>query len=1015
MLDPFKTMNCSWFQNISNIRVIKKFCVLMFFLAFQTANAQTYGWLTTIRPGGNEYCWDVAADEFGNFFGTGRVKANSTFGTTPFTASPPPISVAETDVFIAKYRKNGKLAWVKREGGIQPDWGRCVTADKDGNALIAGDYCDTANFGSFHLSKIGVATNRNIFVAKYDSVGNCLWAKFAGNAANYSRGYGITTDNAGNVYVGGHVSGPTNFDGKTFGVTGKNLPFLAKFSPSGNCIWAKHITCSTSGAIHDIIYNTTNHKFYAAGSYRGNITINSVTYPGNSPSWSDVFVLEVDSSGAFGWIKTAIGNYEDAPYGIELDSSGNIYVGGRFANDLTFNTTTIFSKVIGATATIANAHANGFITKYNPSGTVVWVETILSDTLVALQDIAVTKSGKVMVVSSVLKTVYLQDDTIPHLFSTDKSLLSCYDLDKNQLWFKVTGTGDPVASRCLVNGISTNGNNDVIMGGEYLGSTCNFDSFNVISGAGFDGWLAKLYMPLNPTIKISDSILCVGDTLTFDITQEGSEIGIAWLSVPSGLNFISSSNPYTAVVTGAFTYSPSIQINNPMQSVTVNFSNTISALAFPVLNIPDTIVCPTTAVTYDLDSTLFYSWYDTDMNSDKTISTTGNFWVQVTNQNGCTITDTFLISNYTVNDNVLTNSVNACMGDSVNVTMNPGYFTPTWYDASTGFSHFFSTPGNYSIIAIDANGCNAYDTVLVNGLVPVTFSLGNDTAFCSSTFIDLLAPASHSGYIWSDSSADSLISVGTSGIVCLNATDGNGCTYTDSVFVSEIFPSAFSLGTDSAICPGDIVDLFAPISHSAYAWSTGSSLTSISVNVSGTYWLTAFDGNGCGYTDSLNITVNIPTAFSLGTDSTFCNGSMVDIFAPAGFSNYNWSDGSTSAILTVDTTQVVWLSANDLNNCVSSDTIVVTLDPCLSVTEINLEGFNCWPNPFSDHLVIEFALSVDQFKISILNLAGQNVYSQTFYNESKQIMINTGRLPTGVYGLFITTAEGNYFKKIIKQ
>lgn len=993
---------------------------LMCCLSF-IGNSQKYGWLSTISPGGNEYCWDVAADNFGNFFGTGRVKANSTFGTPPFTSAPLPISTTETDVFIAKYRKNGKLAWVKREGGIWADWGRCVIADKDGNAIIAGDYCDTANFGSFHLNKIGSTTNRNIFVAKYDSTGNCLWAKFAGNSANYSRAYGATSDAQGNIYIVGHISGIANFDGKSFGVTGKNIPFVAKFSPAGNCIWVKHIFCGTSGAAMDVQYNNANHKLYMTGAYRGNISVNSVTYPGNSPSWSDVFTLEVDSSGTFGWVSTAIGAYEDSPYGVDIDSIGDVYIAGTFANGVTFGGVTINSLVSGSSATVANNHVNGFITKYNSSGVFQWVETLKSDTAIYFDDVVVTNSGKVLCATSFFGDAYLASDTLMAAFTQQRSFLCAYDLNGNDLWYKQTSTGQLSVSSAVTRGVSRNAFDDIIVGGEYTGNLCYFDSFLDPSASGWDGYLAKLYMPLDPHLHVSDTTLCVGDTLVLNLAQEGSEIIFNFLSVPAGLNFINTTNPFLAVVTDTFSYMPIVQVSNPLQTATVNFSIHIKAQQIPYISYSDTTVCPETLVTAILDTAFTYLWSDGDTVSQKDSLSNGIFWFQAQTQFGCAKTDTFTIFHHTVNNDVITNnSVSFCSGDSVLLSTNPGYSGFLWSTGNTTANPYVQLPSIYNVAASDANGCFATDTISVLVLNPVIFSIGNDTVLCPEDNFTGAAPITHTNYLWSTGDTTLTVSLNHfSGNIWLTAIDTNNCSWTDTLNITLYLPQPFNLGPDLNYCNNDTVFVLAPGTHHIYNWSNATSGSVFySLNYTGDIWLTAMDSNNCLFTDSIYVTSLMAQPFSLGNDTVLCDGALLALTASPLHSNYLWYDGSLGSTLILDTSATVWLTANDSNNCIYTDTIGVSFINCSAIGEFSVSNNLAYvfPNPFNNDISLA-GLTAGVYSSTILDVSGQTMYSSTFKisaGEIQKLSLNQN-LPQGVYVLCLSNGISNSQFILVKQ
>ncbi|MGQ0829476.1 MAG: hypothetical protein ACT4ON_13895 [Bacteroidota bacterium] len=324
-------------------KIIKNFISIFLIISCLASNlnAQTWDWIQTVRPGGNEYCWDITTDKPGNVLVIGRVKGNSTFGSGAVIQSPPFISCCETDMFLAKYRNNGTLVWVKRDGGKQADWGRAVACDMQSNTYVTGDYSDTANFGTHQIIGLGAYNNRNIFLAKYDSLGTCLWAKSAGNTTSEAKGFGVAVDSSGNSYLTGFIGNVGYFDGKPIGSAGRSCCFAAKFDPNGNCIWTKTIAGYYGSTGHDI--KVKDGDLLVTGDYRGTLYVGTNTYPGSSTSWSDVFVTKMDTAGNFKWTATAVGEYQDQANSVEFDKNGDVYISGTFANDLTFGTVTINS------------------------------------------------------------------------------------------------------------------------------------------------------------------------------------------------------------------------------------------------------------------------------------------------------------------------------------------------------------------------------------------------------------------------------------------------------------------------------------------------------------------------------------------------------------------------------------------------------------------------------------------------------------------------------------------------
>ena len=87
-----------------------------------------------------------------------------------------------------------------------------------------------------------------------------------------------------------------------------------------------------------------------------------------------------------------------------------------------------------------------------------------------------------------------------------------------------------------------------------------------------------------------------------------------------------------------------------------------------------------------------------------------------------------------------------------------------------------------------------------------------------------------------------------------------------------------------------------------------------------------------------------------------------------------------------------------------------------SINEIDLNGgFDIYPNPFNNILTVtnEDLLTIN---IELMNIAGQSIISKT--NNDNNTILNTDKLPKGMYVLKITNAKSGELlstKKIIKQ
>jgi gliding motility-associated-like protein len=131
----------------------------------------------------------------------------------------------------------------------------------------------------------------------------------------------------------------------------------------------------------------------------------------------------------------------------------------------------------------------------------------------------------------------------------------------------------------------------------------------------------------------------------------------------------------------------------------------------------------------------------------------------------------------------------------------------------------------------------------------------------------------------------------------------------------------FSLGQDITICPESSVTLSAPPNHLSYLWNTGATSSSINVNQPGTYWVTVTSTNGTA-SDTIVVSNFVPQNISIMGALGVCQGNTTDLFASNDFTNYQWSTGEQTQSITAGA-GTYWLTANDPNGCITSDTAFV--------------------------------------------------------------------------------------------
>jgi hypothetical protein len=290
--------------------------------ALQPVEAQELEWAK--QAGGSG--WGIAVDGSGDSYVTGQFRGSATFGAgeTNETILICCGDYSTYDIFVAKYNSSGDLLWAKQAGGSDgSDWGsgHGIAVDGSGDSYVTGYFVGSATFGAGEanettLNSSGDIDTDDIFVAKYNSSGDLLWAKQAGGSY-FSWGYGIAVDGSGDSYVTGDFLGSA-----TFG----------------------------AGETNETILNSS----------------------GNSLDNVDIFVAKYNSSGDLLWAKKAGGSGQDRGYGIAVDGSGDSYVTGDFLGSATFGAGE-------ANETTLNSSGSGDIFVARFSGTVDGLVEVLID------------------------------------------------------------------------------------------------------------------------------------------------------------------------------------------------------------------------------------------------------------------------------------------------------------------------------------------------------------------------------------------------------------------------------------------------------------------------------------------------------------------------------------------------------------------------------------------------------------------------------------------------------------
>lgn len=392
--------------------------------------AQSTNWAWAKSAGGTffDYSQCIAVDGNGNSYVTGSFKSDSiTFGSTTL-----PSNNASQNMFIVKYDQSGNVLWAKSAGGTSNNECKSIAVDGNGNFYITGWF----NVGSFTFDSNILTNNggKDIFIVKCAPSGNVLWAKSAGSTSD-DEGKSITVDDNGNCYVtGGFIN-----DSITFGSTtvtnnvgnGSTDMFIVKYDSLGNVQWAKSTGVPSSDNNRCISVDGSGNLFVTGNLDNNSITFGSTTLTNNgSNGTTDMFVVKYDSMGNVLWAKSAGGTDFDFSSSVAVDGSGNCYMTGSFSsNSITF----------GSTNLTANAGWDIFVVKYDPSGNVLWAKSAGGTSYVYANSIAVDSSGNSYITGEFSLTNFTLGSTTMTYNGDSDIFVVKFDPSGNVLWANSLG------------------------------------------------------------------------------------------------------------------------------------------------------------------------------------------------------------------------------------------------------------------------------------------------------------------------------------------------------------------------------------------------------------------------------------------------------------------------------------------------------------------------------------------------------------------------------------------------
>lgn len=322
----------------------------------------------------------IAVTPDGGFVATGLFAGTVDF--YPSAGVSALTSLADTDIYVAKYSSAGALEWVRQLGGSAKkdrindqdrridiaanpqrvgeqflhgvgsdpknagEYVKDVVVGSDGSITIVGEFIGSVNFniaGGARTFKTFDNEYYDAFVARYDSNGQMTWARQIGDRFTETAN-AVALDPSGNVLVTGLFARSVKFapgnPAFNLNARGRADGYVMKLNAAGAVQWVSQFG---GDAINQPIRDQGNDvttdaagNVYVAGSFGGSADFDpskTGVFSLRSKDQTDGVLLKLSSAGRFRSALQFGGPSYDALTQVQVDSSFNIFVGGYFQGE----------------------------------------------------------------------------------------------------------------------------------------------------------------------------------------------------------------------------------------------------------------------------------------------------------------------------------------------------------------------------------------------------------------------------------------------------------------------------------------------------------------------------------------------------------------------------------------------------------------------------------------------------------------------------------------------------------
>ena len=293
------------------------------------------------------------------------------------------------DGYIRKVNIYGQELWTSFIGGSGNDYCTSVIPSNDDHIIVIGNTNSTDIFGGAAMSNFQ-GGNQDAFCAKLSKDGEVIWSTYiGGNGDDYAQDLSI--DSNGNIYLVGKTSSSqviynslpqSQYGGGTYD------GFISRINAFGEIEKFSFLGGSGTDDVKDL---TTDEQgnIYICGNTAGVEAIASLATMPYFGGVSDAFVTRLNDELELTWAEYVGGAGSDLFNSIDLDTAGNIVLGG--------NTNSGPIAFLSNSSALTPNNMEGMIVCFSEMGTVLWSSFVNGSGIEAINDVHVDLFGNIYV------------------------------------------------------------------------------------------------------------------------------------------------------------------------------------------------------------------------------------------------------------------------------------------------------------------------------------------------------------------------------------------------------------------------------------------------------------------------------------------------------------------------------------------------------------------------------------------------------------------------------------------